>query len=97
MCQSIIGGKWKLTQKVKKIAIWEPILNPIWVPEALNRPQKGLNIELNCKFSKPFSLLGSFLTKNNGFLTRLENGRPIGRLFLGLERTRRALDENDQK
>ena len=51
-------------------AIWEPLLNPIWVPEALNWPQKGLNIELNGMFFQPYSLLGSFLTKTNGFLTR---------------------------
>ena len=30
--------------------MWEPLLNPIWVTEALNRPQKGLDIELNGKF-----------------------------------------------
>ena len=24
--------------------MWEPLLNPIWVTEALNRPQKGLYI-----------------------------------------------------
>ena len=52
--------------------IWEPILNPIWVPGAWNRPQKGLNIEINGNFSQPYSLLGSFLTKTNVFLTRLK-------------------------
>ena len=51
-------------------AIWEHFVNSIWVPEASNRPQKGLNIELNGNFSQPNSLLGSFLTNNNGFLTR---------------------------
>ena len=35
--------------------ICEPILNPIWVPGAWNRPQKGLNIEINGKFSQPYS------------------------------------------
>ena len=40
------------------------------VLEALNRPQKGLHIELNGKFSQPYSLLELFLTKTNGFLTR---------------------------
>ena len=59
-----------LTIIVPPIAFLEPILNHIWVPEALIRPQKGLNIKLNCKFSQPYSLLGSFLTKTNGFLTR---------------------------
>ena len=32
--------------------------------------QQGLNIELIGKFSQPYSLWGSFLTKTNGFLTR---------------------------
>ena len=50
--------------------IWEPILNPIWVPGAWNRPQNGLNIDINGIFSQPYSLLGSFLTKTNVFLTR---------------------------
>ena len=30
-------------------------------------------------------------------LVKLENGRPIGQLFLGLGRTLRALEENDPK
>ena len=52
---------------------------------------------LNGKFAQPYGLLGSFLTKTNGFLTRLDNGWPIGRLFLGLaESLGRALDKNDR-
>ena len=34
-------------------ATWEPIVNPVWVSRALNRPQKGLNIKLNGRFSQP--------------------------------------------
>ena len=52
------------------LAIWEPNLNPSWVLVLFYRLQKDLNIELNCKFSKPYSLFWPFLTKANGFLIR---------------------------
>ena len=35
-------------------ALWEPLLNSIWVPEALKWPQMGLNIELNGKYQWSF-------------------------------------------
>ena len=49
---------------------FEPILNPIWVTEALNRPLKGPNIVLNGKFYQPYNLCETFLTKTKGFLTK---------------------------
>ena len=33
---------------------WEHLLTPIWVTKEWNRPQKGLNMVLNGKFSQPY-------------------------------------------
>ena len=32
------------------VEIWDPLLKPIWVTEAINRPQKSLNIVVNAIF-----------------------------------------------
>ena len=40
---------------INSFGISKHFLNPIWVTEALNRPQKGPNMELNSKFSQPYS------------------------------------------
>ena len=36
------------------LTMWKPLLNPIWVCEALNRPQNCPNMVLNGKFSQPY-------------------------------------------
>ena len=59
-----------LSRSNNHFAMWKPLLNHIWVPEALNRPQKGLSIKLNGNFSQPYSILDFLLTKTDGFLTR---------------------------
>ena len=53
-----------------RFCIWKYLLNHIWFTEALNRPQKSPNMVPNGKFAQPYILVGSFLTKTNGFLTR---------------------------
>ena len=52
--------------------IWKLLLKPLWVTEALNRPQKDPNMILNGKLSQPYSLLGLFCPNTNNLLTRLD-------------------------
>ena len=41
-------------RSTSQFGLWKHFFNPICVTEILNRPSKGPNMVLNCKFSQPF-------------------------------------------
>ena len=72
-----INGFWPDWKKLSwprfydnHFGIWETLLYLISVNEALNRPQKGLNIVLQGKVAKPYSFLGRFWPKEMFFSIR---------------------------
>ena len=68
------GRKCELSATFKQsFCIWIYLLNPTWVTEALNTPQKGPNMVFNGKLSQPYSLWVSFLTKTNVLFDQMED------------------------